>query len=632
MHGLNFIVSSKSQFSQRSRTKQLKSTTEFHYLQVPVPEMRLDVFHTLKARGLFANISPSIYFCWSYHSASKDFYDFEFFGKNLQQLFGYANAGGYALYGSDGSSGNLRTNGLQTRQNRCTLSYNEKLMRAQAWDTGYNKVGGAVNVYGIDSYPGGTSCTNINSEYSHGGSFYDDCLGERDPGFSAIHYKNNIAQLTTLLSLYMAYGGTNWGDLAAPVVYTPHDYSAPLRETRQVQDKLHQGNLMALFSTILKDLLKICIHGRKWDRIWARSLYNYGRHILLYSSASILTYGVFDKHILVLYSQHGQVGQFAIKESKSSPSVHEPSVVNSTTSASRSFTDIYAQGASQKVLEVDGLMIYLLEQKTAWKFWAPPTYSSIQLTDFTCREYYGSVTALIPGTIDRTISLPVLVNWRSADSLPEKAVAYEDSKWTVANKTATLSPMAAPDIGNATLTTTTATLSILASSLNPSGNAVTVVVDYQGHDETSTAKRVENSCGILGASLCKIQGHAGGSANIEALRGSLNESALYNVTIGLLLGTLAGTMVRVMIWNNGYQYGKYVPQIGPQTRFLVPPVVLNNRGLNGLTLRFLAQTDTGAKLSTLELFSYGAYNTDIVFDADWSLLQSTWDASRLEYT
>lgn len=37
---------------------------------------------------------------------------------------------------------------------------NEKGMRGQSWSTDYQDVGGAVNVYGLDSYPGGQSCTN----------------------------------------------------------------------------------------------------------------------------------------------------------------------------------------------------------------------------------------------------------------------------------------------------------------------------------------------------------------------------------------------------------------------------------------------------------------------------------------
>lgn len=72
----------------------------------------------------------SIYFFWSYHSAAKDVFDFETAGKNVQRVMDYAkeaglyviaragpycnaetNAGGLALWGSDGSlgQGKLRT-------------------------------------------------------------------------------------------------------------------------------------------------------------------------------------------------------------------------------------------------------------------------------------------------------------------------------------------------------------------------------------------------------------------------------------------------------------------------------------------------------------------------------------------
>ena len=43
---------------------------------------------------------------------------------------------------------------------------------------------------------------------------------------------------------------------AAPVVYTSYDYSAPLRETRQIQDKMYQAKLIALFTRVSTDLLK----------------------------------------------------------------------------------------------------------------------------------------------------------------------------------------------------------------------------------------------------------------------------------------------------------------------------------------------------------------------------------------
>lgn len=39
------------------------------------------------------------------------------------------------------------------------------------------------------------------------------------------------------------------------MVYSSYDYSAPLRETRQIQDKLSQTKLIALFTRVSKDLL-----------------------------------------------------------------------------------------------------------------------------------------------------------------------------------------------------------------------------------------------------------------------------------------------------------------------------------------------------------------------------------------
>ncbi len=48
---------------------------------------------------------------------------------------------------------------------------------------------------------------------------------------------------------------------AAPVVYTSYDYSAPLRETRQIQDKMYQTKLIGMFTRVSKDLLKTYMVG-----------------------------------------------------------------------------------------------------------------------------------------------------------------------------------------------------------------------------------------------------------------------------------------------------------------------------------------------------------------------------------
>lgn len=94
---------------------------EFSYQRVPVPEMWSDIFQKFRANGLNA---ISLYFFWSYHSPSRDVFDLETAGKNVQRVLDAAseaglyviarpgpysnaetNAGGFALWTSDGSGG-----------------------------------------------------------------------------------------------------------------------------------------------------------------------------------------------------------------------------------------------------------------------------------------------------------------------------------------------------------------------------------------------------------------------------------------------------------------------------------------------------------------------------------------------
>ena len=282
---------------------------------------------------------------------------------------------------------------------------NEKGERSISWTTDYEDVGGAVNVYGLDSYPGGLSCTNINSGFnllrnyyqwfsnysftqpsylpefeggyfnSWGGFFYDQCLAEHDPAFADVYYKNNVGQRITLQSLYMGYGGTNWGQSAAPVVYTSYDYSAPLRETREVLDKFKQTKLLGLFVRVSQELLETVMESNGTGNavsnssIWTWVLrnpqtgtgfylvqqntsasrdsqtfalnlntsvgevtvpvvqlngrqskfvvtdYHFANQTLLCSSAEVLTYGFFDVPVIVFYLEPNQIGEFAFKSS-----------------------------------------------------------------------------------------------------------------------------------------------------------------------------------------------------------------------------------------------------------------------------------------------------------------------------
>ncbi|KAK8026573.1 (Trans)glycosidase [Apiospora marii] len=954
------------------------SSAEFHYQRLPVPELWPDIFQKFKANGFntiryfFDDLLAAhtdVYFFWSYHSAAEGVYDFATPGKDVQRLFDCAkeaglwviaragpycnaetNGGGLALWGSDGSLGQIRTGdetyhqawlpwitqiGRLIAANQITeggpvilnqieneyqqpgtphdpdatqvthmrqieaafraagvvvpFTHNEKGMRAQSWSRDWQDVGGAVDVYGLDSYPGGLSCTNPNTGFNvvrtyhqwfqnysftqpeylpefEGGwfsnwgseTFYDECTTEHDPAFADVYYKNNIGQRVTLHNIYMAYGGTNWGQSAAPEVYTSYDYSAPLRETRQQGDKLSQTKLIGLFTRVSPDLLKTDMVGNGTGyRVSSPSAYSWvlknpdtgavfhivqqtktpsranisfsvdlatsagpitvpnvelggrqskilvtdyafgrrRRHALLYCTADIAAHGVFgdDDDVLVFYLKEGQTGHFAFK---GDDDADEPLAYEAYGNA---FT--YTQAAGTTAVRFsNGALVYLLDQPTAWRFWAPATTSSpavrpdeqifvlgpylvrsasVEGTELhidgdsdvatTVEAYtgtpidrivwneqpgvaavktdYGSYKINITGAESRAVVLPTLTGWRSADSLPEAQPGYDDSGWTVCDKTTTLSP-AAPETlpvlfssdygyyagtkvyrgyfdgtngststttsvyisasgglgfgwnawlngklvgghpGNGSLTSTSATLKFPTDTLKPNTNVLTVVVDYHGHDQASTAKGVLNPRGLLGAyllpagtkektgfNLWKIQGNAGGSANVDAIRGPMNEGGLYaerlgwhlpgfdttdfnesnpsqglaksgirfyvtefaldidedlDVPLGIELSAPAGTVARVMFWVNGYQYGKYVPHIGPQTVYPIPPGVVNNRGSNTLAVSLWAQTDAGARLDDVKLVSYGQYQTSFGFARDWSQLQPGW-ADRSSY-
>ncbi|KAJ5515045.1 Glycoside hydrolase family 35 [Penicillium fimorum] len=60
---------------------------------------------------------------------------------------------------------------------------------------------------------------------------------------------------------------------------------------------------------------------------------------------------------------------------------------------------------------------------------------------------------------------------------------------------------------------------------------------------------------------------------------------------------------RAQLYVNGYQYGKFVSNIGPQTSFPVPEGILNYRGTNYLALSLWALESKGAKLESFDLIN-----------------------------
>ncbi|KAI5810302.1 glycoside hydrolase superfamily [Peziza echinospora] len=136
---------------------------------------------------------------------------------------------------------------------------------------------GVLDLYGLDGYPRGFDCDDpignfrIRTDYYRyfkrwyphgpqftpefqGGAFdpwggpgYEMCAEMVGTNFVNVYYKNNIAQRFTMMSFYMAFGGTNWGYLLTPCVYTSYDYGAGISETRLLREKINEGKLIALF-------------------------------------------------------------------------------------------------------------------------------------------------------------------------------------------------------------------------------------------------------------------------------------------------------------------------------------------------------------------------------------------------
>ena len=157
-------------------------------------------------------------------------------------------------------------------------------------------VTGPVDLYAFDGYPGGT-CHSDNTPGTpsvapdwgiwgaggatggasaspntpgfaaeFGGGWFDfwggsgsyPCMAQREgPGYERVFYGTNIANRLTILNFYMTVGGTSWGWLPAPVVYTSYDYGAALDESRQPRPKLAAMKELGLFLQSVSPITKL---------------------------------------------------------------------------------------------------------------------------------------------------------------------------------------------------------------------------------------------------------------------------------------------------------------------------------------------------------------------------------------
>ncbi|KAH7885531.1 glycoside hydrolase family 35 protein [Phlebopus sp. FC_14] len=138
---------------------------------------------------------------------------------------------------------------------------------------------GAVDIYGLDSYPQRFDCSNpsvwnpvVTNYYNYhesvdpgqpwyfpefqGGSFdawgpnapgYDKCRVLTGADFESVFYLNLWASNAKLINYYMLYGGTSWGGLPFPGVYTSYDYGSAIAENRELTVKYSELKRQGLF-------------------------------------------------------------------------------------------------------------------------------------------------------------------------------------------------------------------------------------------------------------------------------------------------------------------------------------------------------------------------------------------------
>ncbi|WP_323142035.1 beta-galactosidase [Massilia phyllosphaerae] len=88
-----------------------------------------------------------------------------------------------------------------------------------------------------------------------------NCTAERQgKGYQRVFYGTDLINRITIHNLYMAFGGTSWGWLPGPIVYTSYDYGAPISEDRGLRPKAlalkQQGMLVQAAEPVLAQMDK----------------------------------------------------------------------------------------------------------------------------------------------------------------------------------------------------------------------------------------------------------------------------------------------------------------------------------------------------------------------------------------
>jgi beta-galactosidase GanA len=82
------------------------------------------------------------------------------------------------------------------------------------------------------------------------------CTAERQgKGYQRVVYGTNLVNRITIHNIYMTFGGTSWGWLPGPIVYTSYDYGAPISEDRGLRPKALALKQQGMFVQAAQDVL-----------------------------------------------------------------------------------------------------------------------------------------------------------------------------------------------------------------------------------------------------------------------------------------------------------------------------------------------------------------------------------------
>ena len=84
--------------------------------------------------------------------------------------------------------------------------------------------------------------------YNPWGGPQGGCPTDIGADYANMYYRDLIYQRVSAISLYMLFGGTSWGWIAAPVVATSYDYSSPISENRIIGNKYYETKLLTQFT------------------------------------------------------------------------------------------------------------------------------------------------------------------------------------------------------------------------------------------------------------------------------------------------------------------------------------------------------------------------------------------------